>query len=210
MASSDSGGPRNHLESSSAGSGECELPLCSPRRPWNGGQPCETTTHTHTQEELCGLRVHVMLICVNCSFGLNFWLKCTIKSCNKHQRWPKHTTAVMLSTMWSSAICHKHIQDDSTGLYESQANNRLTCETWAQILVLSLFFEFLGLVWISTSNLGAGMVGEFPGVNEMGVFPNKHNFKGWVLCSKVGLNANMYSFNFLSLPQSISVLGSNT
>lgn len=30
----------------------------------------------------------------------------------------------------------------------------------------------------------------------MGVFPNKHNFKGCVLDRKVRLNANMYSFNF--------------
>lgn len=58
------------------------------------------------------------------------------------------------------SIYHKQIQDDSTR-FESQTNNRLTCETWAQILVLSLFFEFLGLVWITTSNLGTSSVGNF-------------------------------------------------
>lgn len=78
---------------------------------------------------------------------------------------------------------------------KSQANNRPACETWAQILVWRLFFEFLGLAWITTSNLGASSSGEFPGLNEMGVFPSKQDFKGHERGRKVRLNANMYSFS---------------
>lgn len=87
---------------------------------------------------------------------------------------------------------------------ESQANNRPTCETWAQILVWSLFFEFLGLAQITTSNLGVSSSGEFPGLNEMGVFPNKQDFKERECGRKVRLSANMYSFsNIYFLPPSL-------
>lgn len=93
---------------------------------------------------------------------------------------------------------------------ELQADNRPACETWAQILVGSLFFEFLGLAQITTSNLGASSSGEFPGLTEMGVFPSKQDFKGRELGRKVTLSANMYSFsNIYSHPppflQSISL-----
>lgn len=98
----------------------------------------------------------------------------------------------------SPSIYHKQVQDDSTR-FESQPNNRLTCETRAQILVWGLFFEFHGLVWITTSNLGTSSIGEFPGLNEMGVFPHKQDFKGFVLGRKVRLDANMYSFNNIYL-----------
>lgn len=87
---------------------------------------------------------------------------------------------------------------------ELRANNRPACETWAQILVRSLFFEFLGLARITKSNLGASSSGEFPGLNEMGVFPNKQDFKGRQLARKVRLSANMYSFsNIYFLPPAL-------
>lgn len=98
----------------------------------------------------------------------------------------------------SPSIYHKQVHDDSAR-FESQTNNRLTCETQAQILVRGLFFEFHGLVWITTSNLGTSSIGEFPGLNKMGVFPHKQDFKGFVLSRKVRLNANMYSFNNIYL-----------
>lgn len=89
---------------------------------------------------------------------------------------------------------------------ELQADNRPACETWAQILVRSLFFEFLGLAWITNSNLGASSSGEFPALNEMGVFPYKQDFKGRELGRKVRLSANMYSFSNIYSPlQSISL-----
>lgn len=75
-----------------------------------------------------------------------------------------------------------------------------------QILVRSLFFEFLGLAQITTSNLGTNSSWEFPGLNEMGVFPYKQNFKGHKHGRKVRLSANMYSFsNIYPPPKSISL-----
>lgn len=96
------------------------------------------------------------------------------------------------------SIYHKQIQDDSTR-FESQTNNRLTGETWAQILVLSLFFEFLGLVWITTSNLGTSTVGNFLDSMRWECFRTNKTSKGVCLGRKVRLNANMYSFNNIYL-----------